>query len=173
MRFGYPLVVVVLFLAHPVPTSIAWGAMVGVVGLVIRALAAGFLHKQQVLTVKGPYAHTRNPLYLGSAVLTLGAAIATFSWIDAVLLCVYFAVFYSVVMRREEAELRLQHGAAFDEYAREVPLFFPRWSAARLPGAVSGSFSLAQYVKNREFRAAVGFLFLLGILVVIWRLRLP
>jgi protein-S-isoprenylcysteine O-methyltransferase Ste14 len=76
-------------------------------------------------------------------------------------------------MRREEQELRQHHGAAFDEYARTVPLFLPRLSARKLPTAGSGAFSFAQYKKNQEYRAAIGFLLVLIVFVVIWRLRLP
>jgi protein-S-isoprenylcysteine O-methyltransferase Ste14 len=76
-----------------------------------------------------------------------------------------------MVMRREEKELRLRHGASFEEYARAVPLFIPRLTAAKVPGDSAGSFSLAQYKKNHEWQAAVGFLFLLLVLLAIWRLR--
>jgi protein-S-isoprenylcysteine O-methyltransferase Ste14 len=172
VRLGYPLAVVVLVLARPVPRSIFYGALVGAVGLFLRAHAAGYLHKQEVLTVTGPYAYTRNPLYFGSAILTLGVAIATWSWFSAIVLCGYFAVFYSIVIRKEEQELRLQHGPAFDQYAHAVPLFLPHFTPAKL-GATTGSFSFPQYKKNREYRAAIGFLLVLVILVVIWRLRLP
>jgi protein-S-isoprenylcysteine O-methyltransferase Ste14 len=171
VRLGYPLAIAVLFFARPSPRSILYGALVGLVGLVLRAWAAGYLHKQEVLTVTGPYAYTRNPLYLGSAVLALGVAIATRSWISALLLGVYFTVFYSVVMRREEDELRPRHITNFDRYAAAVPLFFPRLSPARLSDSTSAAFSLTQYKKNHEWQAAVGFLLLLIVLVLIWRLR--
>jgi uncharacterized membrane protein len=124
-----------------------------------------------VLTVTGPYAYTRNPLYLGSAILALGAGIATRSWISALVIVVYFAVFYSIVMKREANELYVRHGASFEEYARAVPLFIPRLTAAKLPGDSAGSFSLAQYRKNHEWQAPVGFLFLLLILLVLWHFR--
>src|SRR4030088_481368 len=126
VRLGYPLAIAVLAFSWPTPRSILLGALAGVVGLGVRAYAAGHLHKQEVLTVTGPYAYTRNPLYLGSAILALGAGIATRSWISAAILVVYFAVVYTVVMRKEEQELRLQHGEGFDEYAAAVSLFFPR-----------------------------------------------
>jgi protein-S-isoprenylcysteine O-methyltransferase Ste14 len=172
VRVGYLLAIVVLVLARPTPQSIAIGGVVGLIGLWVRALAAGHLHKQEVLTVSGPYAHTRNPLYFGSAILTFGAAAAMNSWIAAVLLLAYFAIFYSVVMRKEEGELLFHHGAAFEEYAKAVPLFFPRVTAAKLGLGVERAFSLAQYKKNREYRAAIGFLLLLVLLVIEWRLRL-
>ncbi|SRR6266849_6509593 len=172
VRLGYPLAMVVLYFSRPTPRRILLGALAGVVGLWVRASAAGYLHKQEVLTVTGPYAYTRNPLYLGSAILALGAGIATRSWISALILITYFAVFYSIVMRREANELRLRHGTPFEDYARAVPLFIPRLTAAKLPGDSAGSYSFAQYKKNHEWQAAVGFLFLLFILLVIWRLRL-
>jgi hypothetical protein len=121
----------------------------------------------------GPYAYTRNPLYLGSAIVALGVAIGTHSWIAGVILCGYFALFYWPVMRREEQEIRAQHGAAFETYAQAVPLFFPRLTPAEPASASAASFSLAQYQKNREYRAAIGFLLVMGILLVIWRMRLP
>jgi protein-S-isoprenylcysteine O-methyltransferase Ste14 len=172
VRLGYPLGVAVLYFSRPTPRSILLGALAGVIGLWVRAYAAGYLHKQEVLTVSGPYAYTRNPLYLGSAILALGTGIATRSWISALILIVYFAVVYSIVMRREAEELRLRHGASFEEYARAVPLFIPRLTAAKLSADSAGSFSLVQYKKNHEWRAAVGFLSLLLVLLVIWRLRL-
>lgn len=171
VRLGYPLAATVLWFARPAPLSILLGALVGALGLLIRAYAAGYLHKQEVLTVTGPYAYTRNPLYLGSAVLALGAAIATRSWISAVILLLYFAIFYSMVMRREETELRMRYSSAFEQYAGAVPLFLPRLRPAKLAGASPGTFSFAQYRKNHEWQAALGFLLLIAALVLICYFR--
>jgi protein-S-isoprenylcysteine O-methyltransferase Ste14 len=168
VRLGYPLAIAVLLFAQPTLRSILCGAVVGAIGLWLRGRAAGYLHKQEILTVTGPYAYTRNPLYLGSAILALGTGIATYSWISTAIIVAYFALFYSVVMRREEKELQLRHGAAFEAYARAVPLFFPRLTALKLSGAPVGAFSFAQYKKNHEWQAAAGFLLLLIVLLVIW-----
>jgi protein-S-isoprenylcysteine O-methyltransferase Ste14 len=170
VRLSYPLAIVLLWLAQPTPPAIVCGAFVGAIGLIVRAYAAGYLRKQQVLTTGGPYAYTRNPLYLGSAILAAGAAIAMRSWLSAFLLAAYFALVYAAVMKREEQELRIQHGAAFDQYARSVPLFLPRLTP-NLSTPAAGAFSFAQYKRNREYRAAIGFLLLLVLLWEIWRLR--
>jgi len=172
VRLGYPLAILVLWFARPTRKSILLAIPVGLLGLFIRARAAGYLHKQETLTVRGPYAYTRNPLYLGSALLAIAAAIATYSWICAAILCGYFALFYSVVMRREEAELRQHHGSTFEEYARAVPLFLPRPTPAKLSFATAGSFSFVLYKKNREYRALIGFLVLLAVLWILWRSNL-
>ena len=171
VRLGYPLAVVVLWLARPTPRSIFVGASVGILGLAIRAYAAGYLHKQEVLTTTGPYAHTRNPLYLGSGILAVGTAVCTNSWWSAAVLLLYFALVYSFVMRREEMELRAKHGAAFDAYAAAVPLFFPRVFAQTRGEARNGGFRWQQYRKNHEYQATLGFFLLLIALAVIWYLR--
>jgi len=171
VRLGYPLAIVVLFFACPNWKSVLIGAAIGAFGLWLRAYAAGYLKKQEVLTTTGPYAFTRNPLYLGSAVLAAGAAWAMHSRISGSVLGVYFAVVYYIVMRREEGELRGHFGDAFEHYARTVPLFFPRISPAKIEGSSAGAFSFAQYKKNHEYQATVGFFFLLAVLMAIRRLH--
>jgi hypothetical protein len=168
VRLGYPLATAVLWFSRPAPRSILLGGLVGALGLLIRTYAAGYLHKQEVLTVTGPYGYTRNPLYLGSAIMACGAAIAMRSWVSATLLLLYFAVFYSMVMRREEKELHARHGAVFEDYARTVPLFIPRLRPAKVSDGTSGGFSFEQYRKNHEWQAALGFLLFLAALSLIW-----
>ena len=171
VRLGYILAVILLILARPTPQSIALGGLVGVMGLFIRGYAAGFLHKQEVLTTTGPYAYTRNPLYFGSSFLALGAAVAMRSWLGGALLLIYFSLVYSFVMRREEGELRPRYTDAFDAYAASVPLFFPRFRPKNLVAKDSAAFSWAQYKRNHEHEAIIGFLLLLLALTVIWQLR--
>ncbi len=171
VRLGYMLAIVLLWLSRPTPRSIVLGAVVGFVGLCVRGYAAGYLNKQAVLTVTGPYARTRNPLYFGSSVLALGAAVAMNSIWAAGLLFVYFALVYSFVMRREEMELRQQHGNRFFSYAAAVPLFFPRLFGVAVAASHDERFSLSQYRKNHEYEAAVGYALLLLGLVLIWWLR--
>ena len=172
VRLGYLVAILVLFFARPNPRSIAIGAAIGVFGLWLRAYAAGFLKKQEVLTTTGPYAFTRNPLYFGSSILAAGAAWAMHSWISAAALGVYFAVVYYVVMRREEGELRGHFGDDFERYAKRVPLFFPRLIPVKSVGEDPGSFSFPQYKKNHEHQASLGFVLLLVLLLGIWALRL-
>ena len=179
VRIGYLLAVVVLWISRPNPHSILIGAAIGIIGLIIRACAAGYLHKQSILTTTGPYAYTRNPLYFGSSLMAVGAAVAMNSIASAALLLIYFALVYTFVMRREELELRGHHGPAFDAYARSVPVFFPRLTPVKQSTVSTldqseiptGGFSFAQYRKNHEHQAALGFLLLLVVLVIVWRLH--
>lgn len=166
---GYPLAALCLWLARPTFGSILIGSALIVLGLLIRAAAAGHLRKREALAHTGPYARTRNPLYLGSALLAAGFAAASRSLVVTVLLAVYFTLFYAQVMRREEWELREQYGKTFDDYAMAVPQFWPKF---RVETSVSSSrFSFAQYVRNREYQAAIGAVLMIAVLVALatWR----
>jgi protein-S-isoprenylcysteine O-methyltransferase Ste14 len=171
VRLGYPLALIFLWLARPSASSLAIGAGVAAIGLALRAAAAGRLRKRELLATSGIYAWTRNPLYLGSAILGAGIAAAGASGIAACLLVAYFAVVYPVVMRREEQELRGKYGTEFDEYARRVPLFFPRPPHGASPRATQESFSWAAFARNREWQALAGTILVLFALWLKMRFR--
>jgi protein-S-isoprenylcysteine O-methyltransferase Ste14 len=161
VRLGYPVAILYWLFAAPTWRSIAYGAIVAILGLTVRAASAGYLRKDRELAVTGPYARTRNPLYLGSAILAAGFVIAGHSWVAGLLVSAYFAVFYYAVMRNEEDDLRLRFGTEFDTYAARVPLFFPKLFAGNASAPTSTrdsdeAFSWAQYRRNREYRAFLG-----------------
>jgi protein-S-isoprenylcysteine O-methyltransferase Ste14 len=169
VRIGYPVAIFYWLLATPSRRSLALGAIVAAFGLMVRAAAAGYLRKDRELAVMGPYARTRNPLYLGSAILAAGFVVAGHSWPAGLLVSAYFGIFYYAVMRNEEDDLRLRFGADFDSYAARVPLFFPNVFGGPAPSAGgererngNGAFSWTQYRRNREYRALIGTLAALG-----------
>jgi len=171
VRLGYPVAVVFCALATPLPRSIIIGGIVAAFGLLVRAAASGHLRKDEELATAGPYASTRNPLYLGSAFLAAGFIIAGNSWWAGLVVGVYFAVFYYAVIRNEEEDLCKRFGATFEAYAARVPLFFPSFrglsaEASSRPGASGeNAFSWAQYRRNREYQALLG---TIGGLAIVW-----
>ncbi len=142
----------------PQPVAVAWSLALVLPGLWLRGYAAGYVKKNRELTVSGPYAYTRNPLYLGSILIAAGFALALLSWPVAAALAVMFLVIYIPVIVSEERFLRATF-AGFDEYCHRVPRLIPRPMAAR-SGDGSGSFSFTLYVKHREYNAAIGTAFL-------------
>lgn len=152
----------------PRSSAIALSLALVLPGLWLRAYAAGYVKKNRELTVTGPYAHTRNPLYLGSMLIAAGFAVALMSWPMALVLAGGFALIYIPVIASEEQFLRSTF-AGFDNYCRQVPRLIPRLTAARAerPQGVapnagqpdSGSklgFSFQLYLKHREYNAAIG-----------------
>jgi len=168
VRIGYPVAVLYWLLAMPTPHWIAIGAALAAVGLLVRAAASGELRKNQELATSGIYARTRNPLYLGSAILAAGFIIAGHSLWAGLLVAVYFSVFYYAVMRNEEDDLRAKFGASFQQYSASVPLFFPSIFQAEKPpsgGVPQRTFSWQQFRRNREYKAMIG---TVGALVIVW-----
>jgi protein-S-isoprenylcysteine O-methyltransferase Ste14 len=144
----------------PRPAAVAWSLALVVPGLWLRAYASGYVKKNRELTVTGPYAHTRNPLYLGSMLIAAGFAVALLSWPFALVLAIGFAIIYIPVIASEERFLRATF-PGFDEYCLSVPRILPRLTPARYSTKggqqpAAGSFSLDLYLRHREYNAAIG-----------------
>jgi protein-S-isoprenylcysteine O-methyltransferase Ste14 len=161
---GFVFAVLYFWLARPTWKFIALGAIGILPGLLIRALASGHVRKNEALATSGPYAYTRNPLYLGSLLIGIGFAVAARSWCVGVALVVMFFAIYVPVIRDEEAFLR-QRFPEFEEYARRVPRMFPRITLART-NEDGGGFSLDLYRKHREYNALLGALAMLAALFI-------
>ncbi len=162
---GFVFTAFFLWLAHPRPLYLALSLVLVIPGLLLRAYASGYVKKNAELTMTGPYAHTRNPLYLGSMLIAFGFALAACSLWIAPALAVLFAAVYIPVIRSEEAYLR---GAfpRFDTYAAAVPRLFPRLTAAQTAESGAGGFSPALYRKHREYNALVGALSVYAALIL-------
>jgi len=159
---GFIFTVVYLWLARPSKTSLITGGLLLLPGLVLRGLASGHVQKDKQLTTSGPYAYTRNPLYLGSLILAAGFAIAARSWWIVAIMVLMFAVIYVPVIAGEERYLR-QAFPEYDDYARHVPRMLPRLTPY---GSERSSYSSARYWKHREYEASLGCAVVLAVLVV-------
>ena len=151
------LYIFTLWRQAPVPAAVAWSLVLVLPGLWLRGYAAGYVKKNRELTVAGPYAHTRNPLYLGSMLIAAGFALALLSWPVALVLAVGFAVIYVPVVASEERFLRAAF-PGFDAYCRRVPRLIPRLTPAPAPEdqSSSGAFSFSLYLNHREYNAGIG-----------------
>ncbi|HEY2857418.1 MAG TPA: isoprenylcysteine carboxylmethyltransferase family protein [Terracidiphilus sp.] len=140
----------------PSPRAMAWSLILVVPGLWLRGYASGYVKKNQELTTTGPYAHVRNPLYLGSILMAAGFAVALESWVVGAALAVMFVAIYVPVIASEERFLRVAF-PGFGEYCSRVPRLIPRLTAARTPGDDrQGRFFLPLYRKHREYNALLG-----------------
>jgi protein-S-isoprenylcysteine O-methyltransferase Ste14 len=159
---GFAFAALYLWLARPTAASIVTGGIVAVLGVMLRALAAGHITKNAALTTSGPYAITRNPLYVGSIIIAIGFAIAARSVWVVVALALLFLLIYLPVVGSEEAFLRSQF-SEFTDYARRVPRFLPRLTNIR---NLTQGFSRERYRSNHEYNAFLGTLAMIAALVV-------
>jgi protein-S-isoprenylcysteine O-methyltransferase Ste14 len=148
VALGFVFGALVFVLSHPNDASIVAGMAVAACGEAIRFWAAGHLQKSREVTVSGPYRWSAHPLYVGSSVMGLGLAIACASVPVAALIAVYLATTLTAAISSEEAFLRRTFGDQYDLYRRGV-------EAKRASGS-RRRFSLAQAMANREYRAVIG-----------------
>jgi protein-S-isoprenylcysteine O-methyltransferase Ste14 len=154
---GFVVAAVFLVFARPSVASLAWSLLLVLPGIWLRGYAAGYVKKNAELTRTGPYAYTRNPLYLGSMGIAFGFAVASGIWWLGAVLAVMFAVIYVPTILSEETYLR-ETFQGFEEYARRVPRLLPRLTAARFEGAdvSTGRFDGERYRHHREYNAGMG-----------------
>lgn len=152
------LIVPFFWFARPTPTLLAVGGALAALGLFVRAMSAGFIHKEKELTTGGPYAYTRNPLYLGTFFLGLGVTVAGGRWIFVAAFLVFFALVYTRTIRGEAELLEELFGDTYRHYAARVPLFLPRLTPYQKAGEAGGesAFSVARWKRNREYEALLG-----------------
>jgi protein-S-isoprenylcysteine O-methyltransferase Ste14 len=144
VALGWVFAPLVLILANPSSESILVGTIVGLVGECIRMWAAGHLNKAREVTSSGPYRFFRHPLYVGSSVMGAGLAIASASPIAAGLIALYLGVTLRAAIQTEEAFLRRTFGEKYRRYRSERVVDHAR------------RFSLAQAMANKEYRALLG-----------------
>jgi protein-S-isoprenylcysteine O-methyltransferase Ste14 len=150
---GFLFAVIFVVFARPDRLTLAAGGIVVALGLIIRGWAAGHIRKAEHLALSGPYAYTRNPLYLGSFVMGIGFVVASGVWWLALVFSALFIGIYLPVMRVEAEDMRQLFGSAFEEYERNVPLFGPRPTKWKRSDA---QFDRKLYLRYREYNAAIG-----------------
>jgi protein-S-isoprenylcysteine O-methyltransferase Ste14 len=166
VRAGYTAGALALFFAEPTSSSLIWGGVFALLGELIRIWASGHIEKTQKLATGGPYAHTRNPLYVGSVLMAIGLLAAARHPVSVTAGAIYLAVFYPVIIREEAAFLRAKFGDAYREWAKHVPIFIPRLTPG---GPRETKFQTSRLAANHEWRTVLG-LVLLGAFLV-WRAK--
>jgi protein-S-isoprenylcysteine O-methyltransferase Ste14 len=163
---GFLFAAFYLWLARPSAVSMALSLMLVIPGLLLRA--SGYVKKNAELTVTGPYAYTRNPLYLGSILMAFGFAAASRNLWITLALALLFLLIYGPTIYSEEQFLRSTF-PSFESYAQRVPRLFPRFTPARIAG--DGSFSGALYRQHHEYNSALGACAVYAVLVAVLCLR--
>jgi protein-S-isoprenylcysteine O-methyltransferase Ste14 len=159
---GFILLAAFAWLAHPSAVSLVIGLPISLLGLLLRAWAAGHLAKDQDLAVSGPYAYLRNPLYVGTLIVAIGVVLAARNMWLAVLFASVFALVYLPAVELEEQHLR-EIFSSYRQYATKVNRFVP----GRRYRASGKRFSAALYSRNEEYKAAFGWL--IALVWLLWR----
>jgi protein-S-isoprenylcysteine O-methyltransferase Ste14 len=156
------LAVVLLIFGRPTQHSLLYGVPLIVLGESLRIWSSGHIHKNEVLTVTGPYSLTRNPLYVGSFIIGSGLIICMgVIWLAGVFLFCFVTVYWFTI-RWEENKLSRKFPEEWEEYAKEVPRFV---SVIRFPKYKQGEFNWTQVQKHKELANAS---IVLIVYVILW-----
>ena len=165
---GWLVGLLVVALAQPLPWSLLVGLPLACAGEALRLWASGHIEKTKRLATGGPYAHSRNPLYVGSLLIALGVAVACASAWVALTVAAYFLAFYPRVMAEEAAFLAQKFAGDYAAWAAAVPLFWPRLAPS---GPRASHFDWARVRMNREWRTAAALPLLAVLLLALPNLR--
>jgi protein-S-isoprenylcysteine O-methyltransferase Ste14 len=153
---GFVCAALFFLFSRPRPLTLAIGGAIALPGLALRAWATGHLRKNDALATTGPYAYTRNPLYLGSFLLGIGFTVASGRFILGIVFAALFLGIYVPVMRVESATLAELFGESYQQYLEAVPIFLPRLAPYSAGAEAKKKFDAALYKRYREYRAAIG-----------------
>jgi len=157
LRWAWLLAIPFLYLSSPSPPLLLTGAFVSLFGVLLRASAAGHIHKDRELATRGPYGRLRHPLYVGSFLTGLGLALAGGRWWFLLLYFLLFLWLYGRTIRAEEEWLARHFGDAYESYRSRVPAFLPSPTPVDpAPSSSSVGFRKDLYLRNREWQAALG-----------------
>lgn len=161
---GYALAAAGLWLARPSAVGLATGGCVAALGCALRLWSAGHLVKTEELTLSGPYAYLRHPLYLGTLLIALGfgamAGPASLALVLAIFLPAYFGYYLPYKERVESERLLLRYGATYAAYRSAVPALWPRFRAWCPPASgvsqAERRWSRERASQNDEFGVLLG-----------------
>lgn len=168
LKLGFIFAIFFIIMAKPTVIGMTIGIPVGIIGLLIRLWASGYIKKNKELSVQGPYSYTRNPLYLGSFFLGVGVSIMGSCIVFILIFLIVFYFVYSNVIKEEEKRLIELFGSSFLDYKSKVPAFFPLLK----PVKITGDFDLKLVVKHEEYNAWLGFVAIIIILYLKYHFHL-
>jgi protein-S-isoprenylcysteine O-methyltransferase Ste14 len=151
---GFICGILVLWLSRPTSRSLIVGGLIATAGEILRIWAAGHLEKGREVTQSGPYRLTRHPLYVGSLIIGVGAAIASARVSGVIVIVLYLAMTIASAMRTEEAAMRSAFREQYDAYLQS------QTASQHRP------FSLQRAIRNKEHRAVAGLAVAAAILAV-------
>jgi protein-S-isoprenylcysteine O-methyltransferase Ste14 len=151
--FSLVVVVPLFVLARPTPKWYLAGLAAIVLGVAMRLVASGYLIKSAQLTVTGPFAHVRHPLYIASFANAMGCCAMSGHWCAFPIVGLLYVAVYGPTVAFEESFLAGKFGEAYDAYRRQVPALLPRWRSPR--GSWRG-FRWALVLFNKEHVNVLG-----------------
>jgi len=157
--------VLLVIFAKPKFPEMVVGVILIALGEGIRIWAAGHLQKNEILTVTGPYAYVKNPLYIGSILIATGFCILADNIYFLAAVNFMFCFHYIPYKKKMEGDrLKKIFGSRYEEYDEKVPEYIPRWTAF---SDEKNSWKFRNFIENSE--EGILLLILFGVFVILTR----
>ena len=176
-----PFVVIMLIFAYPNIWSIISGFIIALAGEMIRLWGVSWAGSETrttgsvggtYLIVSGPFAHLRNPLYLGNILMYTGMGVmsfALFPWLQIAGL-IFFSIQYNLIVQEEEKYLEKTFGKEYEAYKANVPSFIPKIKKYNAGNIEQPAYNLKKGLKS-ERRSLQAFTMVTVTILLIWFLR--
>jgi len=178
-----PIPFVILMIAYQQSNvwSLPLGLLIAVCGELIRLWAVSWAGSETrttgkvggtYLVINGPYAHVRNPLYVGNILIYFGLGIMSFALFPylQIFALAFFIFQYHEIIKEEEGFLKEKFGNDFTDYIKNVPRIFPRLSPYKKDGVEQPDYDIKKGLRS-ERRTLQAFAIVAGTLIILWFLR--
>ncbi|MFA6980907.1 MAG: isoprenylcysteine carboxylmethyltransferase family protein [Ignavibacteriaceae bacterium] len=176
-----PFVILMIAFQQSNVWSLPLGLLIAVCGELIRLWAVSWAGSETrttgkvggtYLVINGPYAHVRNPLYVGNILIYFGLGIMSFALFPylQIIALAFFVFQYYEIIKEEEGFLREKFGNDFTEYYKNVPRIFPRLTPYRKEGVEQPEYDIKKGLRS-ERRTLQAFAIVAGTLIILWFLR--
>jgi len=169
---GWATAPVFLWALHRAPSLL--GVLCVLTGSSLRMWASGCIEKESRLSIGGPFQYMRNPLYMGSLMMTLGFFLTQDFYIAGVLFTAFSLFVYHPLILEEEKVLDQKFPGVFQAYRGTVPRYLPRptkhLDITQLPeGCRVQGFQYETFVRNKGIEP---FLVASSMLIGLWLIYL-
>jgi protein-S-isoprenylcysteine O-methyltransferase Ste14 len=176
-----PFLIIMLFCENANIWSLITGFALALIGESIRFWGVGWAGSETrttgkvggtFLIISGPFAHVRNPLYLGNILMYLGFGIMSFAIFPYLQIAalIFFLVQYNFIIREEEEYLKTTYGKSFEEYVNQVPRFLPKLFSYKAENVEQPPFDGKEGLKS-EKRTLQAFALVTVTIFLIWFLK--
>jgi protein-S-isoprenylcysteine O-methyltransferase Ste14 len=173
-----PFLVVMLIFQEATPVSLVTGFAVAVIGELIRFWGVSWAGSKtrttsevggSNLVISGPFAHVRNPLYIGNILIYFGFGIMSFALFPYLQIgaLLFFVFQYHFIVKEEENYLRKTYGSYYEDFVKNVPSFLPRLTPYKNPEIVQPGFKPKEGFRS-EKRTLQALIFISAILIALW-----
>ncbi|HAB51567.1 MAG: protein-S-isoprenylcysteine methyltransferase [Ignavibacteria bacterium RIFOXYB2_FULL_35_12] len=176
-----PFLIVMFFFANPNIWSIFTGLGIALAGEAIRIWGVSWAGSEtrttgnvggSFLVISGPFAHVRNPLYVGNILMYTGLGIMSFALFPylQILGLIFYYFQYKLIVQEEELYLEKTYGKDYENYRQKVPSFFPALKAYKVDGLKQPEYILSKGLRS-EKRSLQAFGFVAVTILLLWFLR--